>query len=161
MTTIRFKKGFQAIAKITAAIESLEDNKEYVCEIKKHRQKRSKNANAYMWELFGKLSQKMNKSTEELYRNYIKEFGIFRDVELQPEAVKTLEHVWSAYGLGWFCEEVDTVNEKTTLRLYYGSSSYNTKQMSNVIDAVVQDCKAVGIETMTPEELSRLECNNG
>ena len=161
MTTIKFKKGFQAIAQISAMIESLEDDKEYVCEIKKHRQKRSKNANSYMWELIGKLSQKMNKSTEELYRGYIKEFGIFRDVELQPEAVKTLEHVWSAYGLGWFCECVDTVNDKTTLRLYYGSSSYNSKQMSVLIDAVIQDCKAVGIETMTPEELSRLECNNG
>lgn len=161
MTSIRFKKGFQAIAQISAMIENLEDDKEYVCEIKKYRQKRSKNANSYMWELIGKLSQEMNKSTEELYRNYIKEFGIFKDVVIEPEAVGTLEHVWSAYGLGWFCEEVDTVNEMATLRLYYGSSSYNTKQMSVLIDAVVQDCKAVGIETMTPEELSRLEYNNG
>ena len=157
MITIRFKKGFQAVAQITAAIESLEDNKEYVCEIKQHRQKRSKNANSYMWELIGQLSQKMNKSTEDIYRNYIKEFGIFRDIEIQPDAVKTLKHIWSAYGLGWFCEEVDTVNEKTTLRLYYGSSSYNTKQMSNVIDAVIQDCKALDIETMTPEELAVLQ----
>lgn len=161
MIEIKFKKGFQAVAKITAAIESLEEDKEYVCEIKKYRQKRSKNANAYMWELIGRLSQKMNKSSEALYRDYIKEFGIFRDVLIQPEAVETLKHVWNAYGLGWFCEDVDTVNNMTTLRLYYGSSSYNSKQMSVLINAVVEDCKSVGIETMTPEELSRLECNNG
>ena len=161
MLEIKFKKGFQAVAKITAAIESLEDGKDYVCEIKRYRQKRSKNANAYMWELIGKLSQKMNKSTEELYRGYIKEFGIFRDVAIQPDASDTLKHVWNAHGLGWFCEDVDTVNDMTTLRLYYGSSSYNSKQMSVLINAVVEDCRAVGIETMTPEELSRLEYNNG
>lgn len=157
MITIKFKKGFQAVAKITAALESLDENKEYVCEIKQYRQKRSKNANSYMWELIGQLSQKMNKSTEDLYRNYIKEFGIFRDIELQPEAVGTLKHIWAAYGLGWFSEEVDTVNDKTTLRLYYGSSSYNTYQMSKLINAVVEDCKAVDIETMTPEELAVLQ----
>lgn len=158
MITIRFKKGFQAVAKITSALESLEDNKEYICEIKQYRRKRSKNANSYMWELIGRISQEMNKSTEEIYRNYIKEFGIFKDIELVPDAVGTLKHVWDAYGLGWFSEEVDNINQKVTLRLYYGSSSYNTKQMSVLIDAIVQDCKALGIETLTPEELAVLEC---
>lgn len=38
-----------------------------------------------------------------------------------------------------------------------GSSVYNTKQMSRLIDHVVQDCKAVGIETLTPLELDRLK----
>lgn len=158
MKTIRFKKGLKAVAEISSVINSLEDDKEYVCEIKKYRKKRSKNANSYMWELISQLSQEMNKSTDEIYRNYIKEFGIFRDIELQPEAVGTLKHIWTAYGLGWFCDVVDNVDDKVTLRLYYGSSSYNSKQMSVLINAVVEDCKALGIETMTPEELAVLEC---
>lgn len=161
MIEIKFKKGFQAVAQITTALESLEEDKEYICEIKRYRKRRSKNANAYMWELIGEISQAINKSTEEIYRNYIKEYGIFRDIELQPEAVGTLKHIWSAYGLGWFCEEVDTVSDKVTLRLYYGSSSYNSKQMSVLINAVVEDCKALSIETMTPQEIALLECGNG
>ena len=40
--------------------------------------------------------------------------------------------------------------------VWYGSSVYDTEQMSRLIDAVVEDCKAVGIETMTPEELDAL-----
>lgn len=35
----------------------------------------------------------------------------------------------------------------------FKSSTYNTKQMSLLIDNIVQDCKAVDIETMTPTEL--------
>lgn len=158
MQTIRFKKGLKAVAEISSVINSLEDDKEYVCEIKKYRKKRSKNANSYMWELIGQLSQETNEATDVIYRRYIKEYGIFRDIEIQPDAQNTLEHVWSAYGLGWFCDVVDNVDDKVTLRLYYGSSSYNSKQMSVVINAVVEDCKALGIETLTPEELAVLEC---
>ena len=41
--------------------------------------------------------------------------------------------------------------------LYYGSSTFDTKQMSRLIDNIVQDCKAVGIETLTPQQLDALK----
>ena len=51
------------------------------------------------------------------------------------------------------------------LRAYYGSSTYNRKQMAALIDLVVQDCKQLGIETLTERELSllcdRWEGDNG
>lgn len=40
---------------------------------------------------------------------------------------------------------------------YHGSSTYDTAQMSRLIDNIVQDCKALGIETMTPDKLSILK----
>ena len=40
--------------------------------------------------------------------------------------------------------------------VWYGSSTYDTEQMSRLIDAVVQDCERAGIETMTPAELDAL-----
>ena len=42
------------------------------------------------------------------------------------------------------------------MRAYYGSSTYDTRQMSQLIDNLVQDCKALDIETLTPEKLSLL-----
>ena len=42
------------------------------------------------------------------------------------------------------------------MNLYYGSSSFNTKQMSRLIDGVVQDCKACGIETKPQQEIDSL-----
>jgi 2-iminoacetate synthase ThiH len=44
----------------------------------------------------------------------------------------------------------------TNVILYYGSSTYNQEQMTQLIDNIVQDYKAVGIETLTPVELARL-----
>lgn len=39
---------------------------------------------------------------------------------------------------------------------YFGSSDYDTKQMSRLIDLIVQDCKAQGIETLSEEKLAAM-----
>ena len=48
------------------------------------------------------------------------------------------------------------VNTSTNVTVYYGSSVYDTKQMSTLIDNIVQDCKAMGIETLPPEKLKMM-----
>ena len=61
---------------------------------------------------------------------------------------------WGHNGLGWIA---DTTESKlpgcTNVILYYGSSTYDKSQMARLIDNIVQDCKAVGIETATPAEI--------
>ena len=42
------------------------------------------------------------------------------------------------------------------INAYYGSSSFNTKQMSRLIDGLVQDCRDSGIETKTQAEINSL-----
>lgn len=68
--------------------------------------------------------------------------------------------------MGWFTDKVDDDRDgEVILRCYYGSSSYDRKQMAALIDYIVQDCKAMGIETMTPAQLAglidRWEVDNG
>ncbi|MFQ8836333.1 MAG: hypothetical protein ACLR8L_00235 [Oscillospiraceae bacterium] len=47
------------------------------------------------------------------------------------------------------------------IRAYYGSSRYNAKQMGRIIDLVVEDAKDLGIETLTPDELARMNLEWG
>lgn len=126
--------------------------------VKKFREKRSLNANAYAWKLIGDLAEYMNLPSEEVYRNYIKSIGVYRDIEITESAENTMKTVWQAYGLGWLAERVDFAEREgfITLRLYYGSSVYTKKQMSRFISAIKQDCDAVGIVTMTPAEIERM-----
>lgn len=49
------------------------------------------------------------------------------------------------------------IPECTNVQLFYGSSAYDTAQMSRLIDNIVQECKAQGIETMPTEKLDRLK----
>lgn len=124
-----------------------------------YRAKRSKSANDYAWALMGQLASKLNIPKEEVYLEYVREIGnnfIFKDVP--PEQVGRWKRIWNADRLGWLTQEngpgmtpgtVSTIN-------YYGSSVYNTKQMSDLINLIVYDCKAQGIATETPEEQSRM-----
>lgn len=41
-------------------------------------------------------------------------------------------------------------------QIYRGSHTYNTWEMSKLIDGTVEECKAVGIETLTPDEIRRM-----
>lgn len=127
-------------------------------DIEKWSEKRSNNANRYMWTLLGKLAAVLETSKDELYRLYIQRMGIFKDYHLTEDEAKSFKVAWSMIGTGWLTEQVDFTQdgERLVIRAYYGSSRYNTKQMSRLINEVVKDCKENGIETMTPDELRAL-----
>jgi hypothetical protein len=126
--------------------------------VRPHRKKRSLNANAYMWTLVGKLAEAMNLPANEIYRNAIKQVGVWQDILFDSERpAKTMTKSWEDHGIGWMVETVDDAGDDGILmRFYYGSSVYNTRQMSRLIDNVVADCRELGIETMTPAELAGL-----
>ena len=42
------------------------------------------------------------------------------------------------------------------LQVYYGSSTFDTKEMSVFIDGIVSECHELGIETMTPEQIAAM-----
>jgi hypothetical protein len=52
-----------------------------------------------------------------------------------------------------------TVNGKTGIQLqcFFGSSTYNSKEMSTLIDGVVSECEEMRIETMQKEELESIK----
>lgn len=127
--------------------------------LKPWRKKRSLNANAYCWELLGELSEAMNLPAEEIYRNAIKAVGIYKDFPPLPiSEANTLRTAWRQLGIGWQTDVLDyEQDDMVIIRCYYGSSVYNSKQMSRLVDYIVSDCNALGIETKTPEELARLK----
>lgn len=126
--------------------------------IAKYREKRSLDANAYFWKLCGDLAAKLNTPKEEIYRDLIKDIGgNYEVVCVQNEAVEKLCNGWKHNGLGW---QVDTIPSKidgcTNVILYYGSSTYDTAQMSRLINIIVEECKAQNIETRTPDQISEM-----
>ena len=160
MKEITFKKAdtVRVIAELASYIDSLDEDKDYLLTVKEHRQKRSLNSNGYAWTLLDKLAEKLNMAKTDIYRAYIKEIGGNNYlVCCINDAVDDLCRDWASKGLGWIAECEDSKLEGcTNVRLYYGSSQYDTAQMSRLINLIVQDCKTYGIETLTPAELERL-----
>lgn len=124
--------------------------------VKKHREKRSLDANAYFWVLVDRLAEKTQIPKTDIYRRYIREIGGNHEmVCVIDSAVEKLRNGWEHNGLGW---QTDTMPSRvlgcTNVILYYGSSTYNTRQMSHLIDMAVQDCQEQNIETLSPEKLA-------
>ena len=127
------------------------------------KKKRSNNSNSYFWKLLQELCEEMNLDVIQEYRKRVKELGIFQSFELDTKNVPTFEKIWEDRGYAWFTEKVDENGSKTLINAYYGSSSYNSKQFSRLLDNLVQDCRSVGIQTLEDleiEELIRREYGN-
>lgn len=135
----------------------IKDDKLLDIKITRHREKRSLQANAYCWELISKISELIGSTKEDVYREYIRQKGIYKAISINNDAVNTFIHLWKEKGLGWICDVFENDDKETTLYAYYGSSSYNTKQMSDFIDYIVQEAKGLGIPTETPDEIARMK----
>ena len=145
-------------------LEEIKPGSQYDVEIKQHRERRSLDANAYMWVLLDRLADKLSctgatLSKVDIYRDMIKNVpGVSETVCVMDSAVDTLRHGWEHNGLGWLTDTMPSKIEGcTNVILYSGSSTYDTKQMSRLIDLIIEECKLQGVEHMTPQELARLE----
>lgn len=127
---------------------------------KKDIKKRSLNANNYFWKLLQELCELAEIDTIEEYKRRVKELGVFRRFKIEKDNIKTFEKMWTSQGVAWFCEIFDTEiignTEFKIINAYYGSSSFNSKQMSRLINDLVEDCKAYEIETKTQAEINSL-----
>ena len=128
-------------------------------EIRKYRRARSLDANAYAWVLIDKIANATGTRKEEVYREAIRSIGgVSITVCVPSKAIDQLRKSWRHNGLGWQVEIMPSkIDGCTNAILYYGSSTYDTKQMSALIDALVQDCRQLGIETLPTAELMSLE----
>ena len=135
----------------------LEQEKEKQFEIKEYKPKRSLDSNAYAWLLLGKLQESLKIPKEDIYRDLIKHIGSFEIIPIKNEAVEKFRSAWSKNGLGWITETTPSKLEGfTNVIAYYGSSTYNSSEMSRLIELIVQECKQLDIETKTPAEIQSL-----
>ena len=139
-------------------VDELKSHEMLALKIGKFKKKRSLDANAYVWVLIGKIAEKTRVPKDEVYRQAIKEIGGNYDVVcIKEEAAESLMSAWARNGIGW---QSDTMLSKldgcTNVILYYGSSTYDTEQMSRLIENIIQDCKALGIETKSQAEIDSL-----
>lgn len=139
--------------------DELKDLEKLSIEIKPYRNRRSLDANAYCWKLINELAERLNKSPKEIYRAAIRDIGGNSEVVcVKDAAVKKLRQGWSKNGMGWQTETFPSkIDGCTNVILYYGSSEYDTKQMSQLIDNIVQECKEQGIQTETPNRIAELK----
>lgn len=140
------------IEKFLPLIFRLDKDTVYDVKIDKHREKRSLNANAYLWKLVTEIGNVLNKSKEEVYLQMLIDYG-------QSEMVSILSEIdVKGYFKYYKLAGTSILNGKefNHYKIYKGSSEYDTKEMSILLNGVVQEAKNLGIKTKDDIELERL-----
>lgn len=152
---------FTAQRSVIKELEGLKD-KELMVSVKEFREKRSLSQNSYLWVLLDKIAVKVGRSKEDVYKTFIKDYGLFEVLPLRNDAVEAFRYKWGKNGLGWFTEDLGESKLKGYTRIfaYYGSSTYNSAEMGRLIDAVINECEDLGISTMTLSEIMLLQNDN-
>ena len=119
------------------------------------REKRSLNANSYLWVLLSRIAEKIRSDKWTVYLEMMQRYSTsFTHVIVKPHAVKAVMEMYrTAVDLG----EI-TVNGETghQLQVYFGSSTFDTREMSVLLEGVVSECRELGIETLPQGELERM-----
>lgn len=128
-------------------------DKELIIDIKQNRPKRSRDANALLWACIGEIATEIRADKWEIYLQMLKRYGQYTYICVKPQAVDMVRKQWREV------EEVGTVNingrESVQLLCYYGSSTYDTKQFSALLDGVIYEMKELGLQAPTSEEMRR------
>lgn len=132
-------------------IEKLEKDKELVIETKLYKEKRSLNANAYFWVLCEKIARVLGTTKEAVYIMQLSHWGVWLDVQIQKSDLPELKRQFR-----YVQDMTEPFSDISFARCYLGSSTYDTAQMSRLIEGTVQDAKELNIDTWTPEEIARV-----
>jgi len=127
--------------------------------VKKYRKKRSHTQNSYLWVIADMIAEKINSTAKEVYRLGVRHVGVFEHLPVKDECVERFIQSWEHNGDGWIAEPTRESKLKgyQVVRCYYGSSSYNTKEMSRLIDYLVTEAQELGLDTMSTAEIERLK----
>lgn len=129
--------------------------------IKKHREKRSLDANAYFHVLVSEIAKKVGIGLEQCKVNMNIEYGaIARDEEgkkigfMLPQGVD----VNSIYKYTkWFDERVINGVKFNCYMVFKETHTLDSKEMARLIDGTIQEAKQLGIVTETPDEIARMK----
>lgn len=130
---------------------------------KRHREKRSLNANAYFHLLCSRIAEVLHTGLTDVKNRLIREYGAFEFVDDKIPTFR-LKAEYEDAMLSREDLHVKPVGRDYTdgcewVRFAFmrGSHTYNTAEMSRLIDGTVEEAKELGIETMTPDQIERMK----
>ena len=133
---------------------SIENGKLLVVEVKQYHQHRSLNSNAFLWVMLEKMAGVLNTTKDELYLLMLERYGVFTHLIVKEIAAERIIREWrTVRNLG---PVVIGGTKGIQLQCYFGSSTYDTAEMSRLIDGVVSECREVGIETLPDETIKSM-----
>lgn len=141
-------------------------DKSKIWDLKEHKEKRSLNQNSYYWKLCEEVSKITRVHINVIHNQNLRDLGLLWRIngevipvylpdtdEAEKEALNaTTYHIKPT-------SQVKEGRDGKPWRCYVmlrGSSTFNTEEMGALLDLIIQEAKAQGIETMTPSEIAHM-----
>jgi hypothetical protein len=138
-------------------------------EVKEHKEKRSLSQNSYYWKLITEVARRKKQSvayTHNYELRHARYAKWFNDKLIQvciPDTDDAERQVMEAMDYHLTptrdYEEREINGEKVMCRIYVmlrGSSELNTAEFAHLLDLLIQDAQALGIETLTYDQLAEM-----
>lgn len=93
---------------------------------------------------------------EDVYKDAVLQIGSYEPFIVQEASYEKFKRIWEKQGLGFLVQEVSRKDKCIKVHCYYGSSTYDSKEMSLLIELLVQEAKTQNIETKSKAELDSL-----
>jgi hypothetical protein len=120
---------------------------------KKHRKKRSLDANALLWHCIGQMSSVLLADKWQVYLLMLKRYGKYTYIVAKENAVDAVKLQWRESEV---VGDIDINGQKAVQMLcYFGSSTYDTKEFSHLLEGVISEMTEMGITPPTSEEMRR------
>lgn len=118
--------------------------KELSVDIKQARAHRSLDANALFWACVRDLAAALGADNWEVYLALLRSYGVFTELTIRADALPRMRREW---------RELVELDHTTTpdgeemvhVLAFYGSSSYDSAEMSRLIDGTISDMQALDI----------------
>lgn len=156
-TQLTVKDKPRAMAWLHSAMDTMKDGKQYMLSLVSVMKRKTANANAYAWVLIDKLAEHYGVTKTYIYCRAINDIGGNGYVmTVANDAVDRAVEIWESRGIGWFGNILYEGDRFTDIEFVYGSSVYDTRQMSRLIDNLIHECETAGIETKTRAEIESM-----
>ena len=123
---------------------------------KQFREKRSLNSNGYAWHLMQEIAEKIGSTKDEVYLDMLQRYSrAFTHMIVHPEVIPRLSEQYRVVrDLG----EVK-VNGQVghQVQVYFGSSTFDSKEMSVFLDGIVEESRELGIEIIPTSDIDMLK----
>lgn len=165
---VEYSRSIDGKPRVTFEVDSFDDiqglNGELRIDVKENLGHRSLTANAYFHKLVGLIADAMRPPISKAkcknimlgrygQREFIDDCPVKMSTEIEPDKMLEIEYAhYHPIGIGF-------ANGKQFFHyaVVRGSHTYNTKEMSILIDGTVEEAKALGVQTLSPNEIERMK----
>ena len=129
------------------------DDKSWQIEITRYSEKRSKEANNYLWEICTKMANKVASDKDSIYLMMLKRYGVGGVLKVPDKCEKEVKQMCDH----WEDHEKMEGEDVKYIRFWVGSSKYNTQEMFILLRGLVDEATNAGVDCRTPDEIAQME----